>query len=582
MLRFPNPGSTTDNFVAVYCAAYTHLNGAVVDLDDLVSAVVDSNLATSSGHMGAEAIKRSTRKDRSRDGLYNQLKMYAELFRSLGWLKSTEKDALKYTFTLLGEQLVSAGRSWRPLLGEGLIGIAYPNQVISVKNSQQIRPFATILRVMLKSDNCISRDEMIIGPLSIASDREPSVVETLAKRIFSLRASSQRVEAELAKLSEERGTQINTLKNYTRWPIATMRDLGWTQKVSIRFREQKKSLQVHRLTELGLKKAKEVAELDDLRPEQVDALPFEQKRAVAQYSHYGMMARAGFDISSIKNELKDDSGHYRSALKSLGMKNTCFDLFREVTTSTAGRFIFSPFQSLSTTDLDKIFPRATAEAAKISTTRSGDISLPKEGRDHLFVSPSFVVQERRNADSLVTNLEEELSDLLRTSATLSDASFAFAHNHENDKQSSFYPLVASLFRLLGFSCECSRAGVNYQRWDAYVTLSGIALPIEIKSPTEEVHLSTKAVRQAIENKVVLLARKGLNTRKEYSTLIVGYKIPRERGDMSALIDDVYKTYGINIGVVDLATLGYLGLKSICENFSIKEDQLINLRGFLSV
>ncbi|MES2143060.1 MAG: hypothetical protein V4516_01585 [Pseudomonadota bacterium] len=37
-------------------------------------------------YMGEEAVARSTRADRSRDPLYNQLKMYAELFRTLGWL----------------------------------------------------------------------------------------------------------------------------------------------------------------------------------------------------------------------------------------------------------------------------------------------------------------------------------------------------------------------------------------------------------------------------------------------------------------------------------------------------------------
>jgi hypothetical protein len=109
MLRFPNPGSTIANFVAVYAAAFKALNGHVVGLDDLVRAVVDANLATSSGYVGDEAVNRSTREDRSRDPLYNQMKMYAELFRTMGWLHPTAAGSLNYTFTLLGEQLVAAG-----------------------------------------------------------------------------------------------------------------------------------------------------------------------------------------------------------------------------------------------------------------------------------------------------------------------------------------------------------------------------------------------------------------------------------------------------------------------------------------
>jgi hypothetical protein len=116
LLRFPNPGSTMDNFVRVYDAAFERLNGRIVGLDDIVDAVVAANLATSSGYMGPEAVARSTRVDRSRDPLFNQLKMYAELFRMLGWLHPTSESSLNYTFTLLGKQLVAAGRDYWPVV----------------------------------------------------------------------------------------------------------------------------------------------------------------------------------------------------------------------------------------------------------------------------------------------------------------------------------------------------------------------------------------------------------------------------------------------------------------------------------
>jgi hypothetical protein len=79
VLRFPNPGSTIENFVSVYRSAFERLQGRAVNLDDIVAAVVAANMATSSGYMGDEAVARSTRADRSRDPLYNQMKMYAEL-----------------------------------------------------------------------------------------------------------------------------------------------------------------------------------------------------------------------------------------------------------------------------------------------------------------------------------------------------------------------------------------------------------------------------------------------------------------------------------------------------------------------
>ena len=86
MLRFPNPGSTIENFVSVYGAAFERLNGRTVGLDDIVAAVVAANLATSSGYMGEQAVARSTRADRSRDPLYNQLNQKrTRASRPRGW-----------------------------------------------------------------------------------------------------------------------------------------------------------------------------------------------------------------------------------------------------------------------------------------------------------------------------------------------------------------------------------------------------------------------------------------------------------------------------------------------------------------
>jgi hypothetical protein len=45
-----------------------------------------------------------------------------------------------------------------------------------------------------------------------------------------------------------------------------------------------------------------------------------------------------------------------------------------------------------------------------------------------------------------------------------------------------------------------------------------SIPIEIKSPGEEMELSVKALRQAVENKVILLSRNQFPTRRgDYDT-----------------------------------------------------------------
>ena len=230
MLRFPNPGSTINNFVDTYNAAYERLYGTVFGLDSLVRAIVDKNLATSSGYMGAEAISRSTRKDRSLDPLYNQAKMYSELFRLLGWIHPTKNSSLKFTFTLLGRQIAEAKQHCLLLLGETVLGISHPSHVLNIKGDHQIRPFAFLLLTMLASDDELSRDEMIVGPLSAGSDRTEDAIPRVVELIETMRASHQNVDNALERVAANRKIKINTLRNYTRWPIAIMRDLGWAEK----------------------------------------------------------------------------------------------------------------------------------------------------------------------------------------------------------------------------------------------------------------------------------------------------------------------------------------------------------------
>lgn len=558
------------NFVEVYVAAFEQYSGRIVDLDDIVQATVTANLATSSGYMGEAAISRSTRKDRSRDPLYNQLKMYAELFRSLGWLRSIEDSALNYTFTLLGEQVVAAERRWRPLLGETVLGIAYPSHVLNIRSDHNIRPFAAILRTMLACNDGLSRDEIIVGPLSATTDRSNADMVTLSEKIMALREAPAAIKKALEILKNQRGIKINTLKNYTRWPLAVMRDLRWTAKDFEGYRRSEKSFEVHRLTPLGKEQAQRLEHSVDLRVDQVDRLPFDQKRALSHHAHFTMMERAGFDLSSVANQLRKIEGTQRQALHALGV-----ELDRPL--------LFSPFQSLSIADSTAIFPNpAIAPAERPDDAVLDGPDVGRGSRDHLFVAPTFVASNSEAEESELDDLKAELRAFRAAHPTLYIAAQAFAESRRTDTQTQFYPLISHLLQLLGFKSDYSRAGVNYQRWDAVVWLDELAVPIEIKSPTEELFLSTKAVRQAIENKVILLARGGLDTEPELTSLIVGYQIPNERGDMSTLIDDIHTTFGFNIGALDLRTLGLLAMRAVTEAVSIDEGQLSHLKGYLNV
>ena len=571
MHRFPNPSSTIDTFVAVFVATFEQYGGRVIDLDDIVRGVVQANLATSSGHMGEKAISRSTRKDRSRDPLYNQMKMYAELFRSLGWLQSTKGSALKCTFTLLGEQLVEAGRDWRPLVGETALGIAYPSYVLKVKPGHEIRPFATILRTMRACDGGLSRDEMILGPLSAPSDRTTEDLEALVAQVAALRASPAAPQEALADLGTHLGIQVNTMRNYTRWPLAVMQTLGWTSKGRESYGQGRRTFEIHRLTALGREKADYLEHSVDIRADDIARLPLEQRRSLSRHAHFAMLNRAGFDVPSSAYSRSTKGSDLRTALVALGVQ-------------TDRPILFSPFQSLTIQDSLAFFSAREAPHEVHHKTEVSDGAVVGRGsREHLFVAPNLVAKKHADSESDELDvLRSALRAVRDSSEDLNAAALTFVQSRIADTKTQFYPLVTKLLRLLGFDSDVSRAGVNYQRWDACVWVSGFAVPIEIKSPTEELFISTKAVRQAIENKVILLARGGLPTKHDLTTLIVGYQVPNERGDLSQLIEDVHTAFGFNIGVLDLRTLVLLAMRSLTESVTIEEEQLSHLKGFLNV
>ncbi len=566
MLRFPNPGSTIENIVRVYCAAFARLAGQTVTLDDLVAAVVAANLATSSGYMGEEAVARSTRADRSRDQLYNQLKMYAELFRSLGWLHPTPDRALNYTFTLLGEQVVAAGQDFWPLLDECILGVVYPTPILTVKGDFDLRPFAFILRTMIACGGHLSRDEMIIGPLSAPSDRGEANRDAVANKVKAARATPATMAAAVAKLAAARSTQVNTLQNYTRWPIALLRDSGWMVAGTAKFTNGR-PYRTWVLTDKGSALAARADTAVDLRFDDLAKLRREERLAIALIAHFRMLERSGFDIAPVAERITEAEQIVAKSLEALG--------------ADSQNLLLSPFQALSLADIAAVFPPKEQAPTIVGAARVSRADAPdgRDDRSHLFVRPKMVAASATTGPDA---LRSELAGLLAAHQSISAAASAFAQNHSGDTQGTFYPLVTHLFQILGFKSDCSRAGVNYQRWDACVWVGDQALPVEIKSPTEEVMLSTKAVRQALENKVILLARGGLATKRELASLVVGNRLPNERGDMSNLIDDVFAAYGLRLGVIDLTTLAHLALRAISEGVTIDGTQLSQLRGFLDV
>lgn len=552
MLRIPNPGSDIDIFVRIFRDLYGVLKDREdFDLDDMTLAMLERNNVSSQGAFGDEALRRSMRKDRSRDPLYNQSKMYAELFRTLGWIQSTT-GALKFSFSWLGEHAARTADP-RPLTIECLLGMAYPNDVLGVQGDQSVRVFPAILTTAAALGGCITRDEMIVGPLSIRDDRNNGAISAMIARLRRCRTERDRMNAEIAALSKVRKISHVTMGNYTRFPIAAVQWAGWCEKTS------RSALT---LTAEGQAAIDRLSKLNDFRISDYKTLPEAAKEPMMRLSAHLMLARAGFDLSPARDEMAAD----RATLKGLGVATDLDPLF-------------SPFQQIARSEVNAAFPHL-GDAALIATVPERQIAVAETpGRTRAKACVLFTATGQAAVkDAETTVFERELLADFATEESAAAAVEAFAKRHAGDNQIAFYPLVAALFRIIGFECRTSRRGVNYDRADAMIVDEKNSIPIEIKSPGEETELSVKAIRQAVENKVILLSRKQFVTTPAATTLAVGFNPPNERSEVRELISDVHRAYGFNVGVLDIRSLAALALAAARSGSRLELNGFTNMRG----
>lgn len=297
VLRLPNPKGDIDNFVSAYTALYGALSARQdFDIDDGVAALINQRMLSSSGAVGAQALKRSTRADRSRDPLFNQFKMFSELYRLLGWLHATSAKA-RFRCTMLGRYVASySGDVQRRLIEESLIGIVLPSSHSQNLGVTNLRPFARLVELMLLLDGEITRDEMILGIYTMADDLEPNLAQSRASLIQELRKTGTYGAVMAALRRAANGRQVNTLRNYTRFMIGAIQGLKWTVE-DRRLEPYAASVKFFRLTPLGRQKAEEVGARADIRQAMLVGLSLDARAALCVVGQLGLLSRAGVALT---------------------------------------------------------------------------------------------------------------------------------------------------------------------------------------------------------------------------------------------------------------------------------------------
>lgn len=129
----------------------------------------------------------------------------------------------------------------------------------------------------------------------------------------------------------------------------------------------------------------------------------------------------------------------------------------------------------------------------------------------------------------------------------------------------FYYFIGLILKHIGFvNPSVSRNGDTNCRMDAIIIDDENSIPIEIKSPGESVEINIKSIRQACENKVVILSRQFYATTYDTTSLSIAFEYPPERSDVYELIDDIKNAYGFNIGIIDINDL-------LCLVYDVEEE-----------
>lgn len=559
MIRFRNPGTQYTTQVQVFRELYKEYKDAPsFDLDDMAATIAKTKLMTAYGYAGDAALALSNTENDSLNSTKMNAKMYAEVFRLLGWITSAGDNSYPLVFTYIGEHAALAD-DVLPLYEQCVLGINNPQEIMDVKYDEKVRFFKATLFSLQDLGGIMYKHELCLGPMSI-DDLDKSQYNRMITYLKKLRGSYGRYQDAYQALCDDLGVKPTLPDNSTRLPIAFMKTCGWVESQRTRKLYPPKSLECLCLTQHGADLADSLREVKDLRMDEYYSYPEHTRNSLIRLGVYSMLLRAGYDTSPVQETIRQD-------------QVVCADVLN------GKELLFSPYQTLHRSVVDE----ALGIHREIAGTQTHTDVLPDIKRTYANVNNICLTISTNGAHSTsdveVNSFVQQVLDAKSVGERKKDIIDKIFDDSITDTQTKFYPFVAMLFRVMGLDCQASRPGDNGARWDAIIVDSEESIPIEIKSPTEEQHLSLKAIRQALENKVILLSRGTHPTLPETTSLAVGYYLPNDRAEVTNLMSDFKTAFGYNIGIIDLKTLLTIAVTIVYDEKTFDISELNRLEGF---
>ena len=540
---------------------------AYFTLEDMAIVIAQGRLMTAYGYAGDDALRLSNTDQDSMNSALMNAKMYAEVFRMLGWVTPySDKSSYPLVFSYIGIHVALSNGDCSRLYEQCVLGINNPTQLSDrMRYDEKVRFFKCALRTFIDLGGIMYKHELCLGPMSV-NDEDEVAYQNMLEKINSIRGNYSRLQTAFSDLADSLGMKTTPVDNCTRLPIAFMKSCNWVESVTNRSLYEK-SMSCLRITQHGINTYESIKDMYDLRLDQFVGLEKTKQMSMIRLGAYAMLSRSGYDMSSVETIIAADLSECDDILKGRDILfSPCQTIRRNLVEEALGIELGQGTDTKNTIDM---FESTVGEREALATMQVWSLNIPDGAATELLI-------EAEDIDFL--DKVNELKSRGYCSAEIVALLFTY---YENATQTTFYPLIATLFKVMGFHCSFSRPGDNGARWDAIIIDSTRSIPIEIKSPTEEQHLSIKAIRQALENKIVLLSRRTYETTPDVTTLAVGYYMPNERAEVNRLIADFNATYGYRIGVIDLNSLLSLAISILVDGRGFEKEKLYSLEGLMN-
>lgn len=151
---------------------------------------------------------------------------------------------------------------------------------------------------------------------------------------------------------------------------------------------------------------------------------------------------------------------------------------------------------------------------------------------------------------------------------------------EAEKAAVIYPLVATYLSAVGLPATASNQGDTSSRADVQIRISQGTIPVEVKSFTEVDIINLKSIQQALENKLSTSRQMEREELDWLPTLAIGFRYPPDRTGIRELVDDIYSSFGISIGMLTLARLVSMSALTYENETAPTSEEILTKRGMI--